>query len=123
MRVATLLFLATAFFWLDALSRAFQASRLAAPGRGAAQTTRNDSHEAIRLRLIARISLPAGINSMVISPNGRELYGSSYPTNLVCAVDLQRRKVVSSVRLASSPQGLTITPDGTKLYVGHPGAK
>ena len=103
MRVATLLFFASGFFWRDAQSSAFQKATgnfMAVP-RAASQNARNYQQDAIRLRLIARITLPVGIGSIVMSPNGRELYGSS-PTHFICVIDLERRKVVSSVPVAPS---------------------
>ena len=66
----------------------------------------------------------ANINphGIVISPDGARAYVTSFsPDNpVLVTIDLSTRKVIASLFLDTYPQGITMTPDGSQLWVVHP---
>src|SRR5579862_4933586 len=54
---------------------------------------------------------------MVSSLDGRLLYVVCQDSNEVRAVDVQSNKVIRSVAVGRMPRGITLSPDGRRLYI------
>jgi len=54
---------------------------------------------------------------MIISPDGKRVYISNWNSGDVSIVDLGIRRAVATIPVGVNPLGMTITPDGHKLYV------
>ncbi|MGH7908349.1 MAG: YncE family protein, partial [Thermodesulfobacteriota bacterium] len=77
--------------------------------------------------VIAILDVGNGPSSMAITPDGSKAYvansgSDSNPGNTVSVIDISTDKVVSTVNLEvgsvpSRPNGLAITPDGSRVYV------
>ena len=78
----------------------------------------------------AEITVSQDPVSMAISPDGSRLYvvndgfgfyGTGAVSGSVSVIDAATNKVVASIPVGASPQGVSITPDGKKLYVVNSG--
>ena len=61
-------------------------------------------------------------HGIAISPDGSRAYVSSFNSNnsVVVTIDLATRKIIASISVDAFPQGMTLTPDGSQLWVVHP---
>ena len=55
-----------------------------------------------------------------ISPDGKVLYVVARNSNIVSVVDTTIRQEIDTITGFNTPDGMAITPDGTKAYVGEP---
>jgi hypothetical protein len=61
-------------------------------------------------------------NGIAISPDGARAYVTSFNTDMpvVLVIDLAARRVVTTIQTIQFPQGATLTPDGSQLWVSSP---
>src|SRR4029450_10479152 len=69
-------------------------------------------------RVQGTIPVPQGPHGIVITPDGRKVYGSSHGASTVSVIDTQTDKIVRSIEVGTNPHGLAITPDGRQILVG-----
>jgi YVTN family beta-propeller protein len=99
-------------------------SKLYAPNLGVTMTVINTADNSI----IKTISVPGGATEAVVSPDGKTVYTtgghSSIPSN-ISVIDVATNTVTKTITVgtgASSSEGLTISPDGSRVYVTEAGA-
>jgi YVTN family beta-propeller protein len=61
-------------------------------------------------------------NGIAISPDGTRAYVTSFNTNnpVVVVIDVAARKAIGTISTIQFPQGATLTPDGSQLWVTSP---
>lgn len=61
-------------------------------------------------------------HGIAISPDGSKAYFTNFNSEnpVVSVIDMATRKIVSSIRVSTFAQGLTLSPDGSQLWVTHP---
>jgi DNA-binding beta-propeller fold protein YncE len=69
---------------------------------------------------VSRLPLPARPDAILISADGQELY--VVDGDRFSVVDIERRQVAYSLPVAPKPRGMTMTPNGSKIVIGHTGA-
>jgi len=74
--------------------------------------------------ITSTIPLPAdqNINSLAVTPDGRNIYVLDMPTAMVYAVDLATGQIAANIPVGVRPTSLAISPDGTVVYVTDSGS-
>lgn len=70
-------------------------------------------------RVLAALSLPATSHHLALHPTGKRLYVATRTGGSVLEVDTARHEVLRTFRLGGWPQGLTLSEDGSTLYVAN----
>jgi YVTN family beta-propeller protein len=72
---------------------------------------------------VAKTLVPVSgtITDVVVDAAGAFAYATTQGPDRLAVVDLASRTLVASITVGSSPSGLDLTPDGTKLYVTNKG--
>jgi YVTN family beta-propeller protein len=68
---------------------------------------------------IKAISLKAIIFDVEVTPDGSELYASSYEDNKVLIIDLKTNKTTKILKLKDGPASIAFRPDGSRAYITH----
>jgi len=76
------------------------------------------------LTLVRRFEIPIGLgaSSLALRPGTSEAWIVDRVSGCVQVVDLERRTIVRSIRVASEPHGIAFSPDGTRAWVACSGA-
>ncbi len=71
--------------------------------------------------VVATVELPAvmALGALAITPDGAFLYGDDINAHNVLVVDTSTNSLSDTIPVTSSPEYLTITPDGTLVYQTH----
>jgi mono/diheme cytochrome c family protein len=67
----------------------------------------------------ARLALPADAWGLAVSPDERTAVVTSAWTHRVSSIDLEAKKVLSSVDVGREPRGVVVSADGKAAYVSH----
>src|SRR6185312_13341720 len=67
-------------------------------------------------------SYPYGIASFVESPTQPVIYGAVPSINSIVVINANTLAVTNTIPIGSNPTGLTISPDGSTLYVANSGS-
>jgi probable HAF family extracellular repeat protein/YVTN family beta-propeller protein len=81
----------------------------------------NASCEAALTDTGASVAVGIAPSQAVITPNAAEVYVSNYGNGTVSVIDTATDAVTHNISVSSSPDGLAVAPDGSKVYVGHQG--
>ncbi|WP_434085880.1 endo-1,3-alpha-glucanase family glycosylhydrolase [Mycolicibacterium rufum] len=74
--------------------------------------------------VVATTSIGTGQSyGIVLSPNGTRSYVTQSGTNRVVVISTLNDKVLTTVRVGSTPGGIAVSPDGSRLYVVNFGSK
>jgi YVTN family beta-propeller protein len=66
--------------------------------------------------------LSYNINRLLADPNRSRVYATVTLTNSVLVIDVDTLTVASTIFAGSNPNGMTISPDGAKMFVADRGA-
>src|SRR5262249_17407983 len=72
--------------------------------------------------VLTTIPVPAGPDSMAITPDGQTVYVSSTGDTKISVIDTATDKVTGTIEVGANPYGLAITPDGKTLLAGSVGS-
>jgi YVTN family beta-propeller protein len=64
----------------------------------------------------------AGTHMLVVTPDRRRIYTANIGSSTVSAIDLtaaQDPPAVAQIAVGKAPEGITISPDGREVWVGH----
>ena len=75
-------------------------------------TVMDTRHNAV----VDRIKVPLSPDTVTVSPDGSRVVVTHYDTNMISAIDVERRSV-PSVRLPDAPLRAVVTPDSSGVYV------
>lgn len=67
----------------------------------------------------ARLTVPADAWGLAVSPDERTAVVTSAWTHRVSSIDLEAKKVLSSVDVGREPRGVVVSADGKTAYVSH----
>jgi YVTN family beta-propeller protein len=67
-------------------------------------------------------TLPWGTAAFVQDPNLQIIYATVPSLNSVAVIDASTLSVITTVGIGSNPKGLTLSPDGSRLYVANSGS-
>src|SRR5436190_19042499 len=118
MRIVAAAVLASTLSWSDAQTFGFQDT---VQSRGPALYSASRGSKPVHLRLTARIPIAARPNSMMLTRDGRELYLSDNSIRQIRVLDLRLRTITHLLAISPDATGMTIAPDGSRIYVGHLG--
>lgn len=59
-----------------------------------------------------------GSHMLAMVANGERIYTSNVLSNSVSEIDVERRKTVRTFAVPASPEAITVTPDGSEVWVG-----
>jgi DNA-binding beta-propeller fold protein YncE len=59
------------------------------------------------------------VNNLAVNPAGTLLYASSFTTGTISEIDLASKSVARLLVVGGEPQGMAVSPDGSKLYVAN----
>lgn len=68
---------------------------------------------------IGRVALPYDAWGLAVSPDAKVAYVTSAWSHKLTRIDLVALRVVWSVDVAREPRGVTVTADGSRVYVSH----
>ena len=69
-------------------------------------------------KVLGTIPVPAGPDSMLITPDGKMVYVSSTGDSKISIIDTATDKVTGTIEVGKGPYGLAVTPDGKHLLAG-----
>jgi len=67
-------------------------------------------------------TLPWGTAALVQDPNQPVIYATVPSLNSVAVIDSNTLAVKTTIGIGSNPRGLTLSPDGSRLYVANSGS-
>lgn len=76
-------------------------------------------------KIVARIKGHRYPKGVVVSPDGKRVYFSSWwwPQGYMVVADVQTNKIIKQIRVWNRPRGMALSPDGKWLYMCHFGDK
>lgn len=69
-------------------------------------------------KVLSTIPVPAGPDSLLITPDGQTVYVSSTGDSKISVIDTTTDKVTGTIEVGAGPYGLAVTPDGKHLLAG-----
>jgi YVTN family beta-propeller protein len=72
-------------------------------------------------KVVRRIRVKAELDSAVVRPDGRRLYltGTANGQGIVLGFDLSNDSLAAVIQVGSTPTGIAVSPDGSRLYVAN----
>ena len=70
-------------------------------------------------QVVNRYSLPAEAYTVVLSPNKKELYISSWGSAQVLVWNIQQHHIQTTIAVGSNPNDMVVSPNGKRLYVAN----
>ena len=69
-------------------------------------------------KILSTIPVPAGPDSLTITPDGQTVYVASTGDTKISVIDTTTDKVTGTIEVGAGPYGLAVTPDGKHLLAG-----
>ena len=78
----------------------------------------------MKLRICGLLAIAALVSCFLASAQtlAQNAYITNFYSNTVSVIDTVRNTVTATIPVGGEPEGVTVTPDGSKVYVADEGA-